>query len=32
LPWALPLIILGSLGLSCLGVLLFRKRQWFWYR
>ena len=29
LPWALPLIILGSLGLSCLGVLLFRKRQWF---
>lgn len=27
--WALPIIILGSLSLSLLGVLLFRKRQWF---
>ncbi|MBN1950269.1 MAG: magnesium transporter CorA family protein [Bacteroidales bacterium] len=27
--WALPSIILGSLILSILGVLLFRKRQWF---
>lgn len=27
--WAMPSIILGSLILSVLGVLLFRKRQWF---
>ena len=27
--WALPSIIFGSLLLSFLGVLLFRKRQWF---
>jgi magnesium transporter len=27
--WAMPLIILFSLGLSLVGVLLFRKRQWF---
>ncbi len=27
--WAMPAIILGSLGLSFLGVMLFRKRQWF---
>ena len=27
--WALPLIILFSLGLSILGVAIFRKRQWF---
>jgi magnesium transporter len=27
--WAMPLIILFSLGLSLVGVVLFRKRQWF---
>jgi len=27
--WAMPSIILGSLILSFLGVILFRKRQWF---
>ena len=27
--WALPSIILGSLILSFIGVMLFRKRQWF---
>jgi len=27
--WAMPTIIFGSLFLSFLGVLLFRKRQWF---
>ncbi len=27
--WAMPAIILGSLILSFLGVMLFRKRQWF---
>ena len=27
--WAMPAIILGSLILSFIGVLLFRKRQWF---
>jgi magnesium transporter len=27
--WAMPLIILFSLGLSLIGVLLFRWRQWF---
>ncbi len=27
--WAMPAILLGSLILSILGVLLFRKRQWF---
>ena len=27
--WAMPLIILGSLVLSILGVIIFRKRQWF---
>lgn len=27
--WAMPSIIAGSLILSFLGVLLFRKRQWF---
>ncbi|MCU4164228.1 magnesium transporter CorA family protein [Carboxylicivirga caseinilyticus] len=27
--WAMPAILLGSLVLSILGVLLFRKRQWF---
>ncbi len=27
--WAMPAIILSSLGLSILGVLIFRKRQWF---
>ena len=27
--WAMPAILLGSLLLSVLGVLLFRKRQWF---
>lgn len=28
-PWAMPAIILGSLAISILGVLFFRKRQWF---
>jgi len=27
--WAMPAIILISLGLSILGVIIFRKRQWF---
>lgn len=27
--WAMPLIVLFSLGLSSFGVLFFRKRQWF---
>ncbi len=27
--WAMPLILLGSLLLSVIGVILFRKRQWF---
>nr|WP_321453353.1 magnesium transporter CorA family protein [uncultured Carboxylicivirga sp.] len=27
--WAMPAILLGSLLLSVLGVILFRKRQWF---
>ncbi len=27
--WALPLIITGSIGLSVVGVVSFRKRQWF---
>ena len=27
--WAMPSIIAGSLGLSFLGVMIFRKRQWF---
>jgi magnesium transporter len=27
--WAMPLILAGSLLLSFLGVLLFRKRHWF---
>jgi magnesium transporter len=27
--WSLPAIIFGSLFLSFLGVILFRKRQWF---
>ncbi len=27
--WAMPAVILGSLGLSFMGVILFRKRQWF---
>nr|WP_319401483.1 magnesium transporter CorA family protein [uncultured Carboxylicivirga sp.] len=27
--WAMPAILLGSLLLSALGVILFRKRQWF---
>jgi len=27
--WALPVIMLGSVALSFLGVILFRKRQWF---
>jgi magnesium transporter len=27
--WALPVIILFSLGFSLGGVYLFRKRQWF---
>jgi len=27
--WALPAILMGSLMLSVVGVLLFRKRQWF---
>lgn len=29
LTWAMPAILAGSLFLSVLGVLLFRKRQWF---
>lgn len=28
-PWALPIIMFGSIFLSFLGVMLFRKRQWF---
>lgn len=28
-PWALPAILLGSILLSALGVVLFRRRQWF---
>jgi len=27
--WAMPAIITGSLILSFLGVIIFRKRQWF---
>jgi magnesium transporter len=27
--WAMPLIIFGSLMVSVISVLLFRKRQWF---
>jgi magnesium transporter len=27
--WALPAILLGSMALSSLGVVLFRRRQWF---
>ena len=27
--WALPIIITGSIGLSVVGVVSFRKRQWF---
>ncbi len=27
--WAMPSIIMGSLALSFLGVMIFRKRQWF---
>jgi magnesium transporter len=28
-PWAMPAVMAGSLGLSIMGVVLFRKRQWF---
>ena len=27
--WAMPLILFGSLMLSLMGVMLFRKRRWF---